>query len=436
MTRPAVSWGRHPHCPPARERWWTNRQENLPDGERPLLAFGNGRSYGDSCLNEGGVLLRMRRLNRLIQFDPCTGVLRCEAGVTLDEVLSLIVPAGWFLPVVPGTRFVTVGGAIANDVHGKNHHRAGSFGHHVRAFELLRSDGSRLRCAPEEHAELFAATIGGLGLTGLIIWAEIQLAKLPSPWLSVTTTRFQNLAEFFELSRASESHHAYNVAWIDCLAPADRRGRGLFTAANPCTGLAQGPAQSRRSLRVPFTPPMPVLGGPGLRLFNRCWYHLPRRRHAVVHYRPYFFPLDGLKDWNRLYGPRGFVQHQCVIPPDVAEDAIRSLLDAIADSGTGSFLAVLKRFGNLPSRGLLSFPRLGTTLALDFPFRGESTLRLLARLNTIVAEAAGAVYPAKDAHMSAEHFRQFFPAWRAFLPHMDPAFSSSFWRRVHTAAGD
>ncbi len=395
-----------------------------------MLAYGNGRSYGDSCLNGGGTLLRTRGLDRLIAFDRLTGRLRCESGVLFDDLLRLIVPAGWFLPVLPGTRFITVGGAIANDIHGKNHHRAGSFGRHLLRFELLRSDGQRLECAPRQHADLFAATIGGLGLTGLISWAELQLVPLTSPWLAVETIRFQGLDEFFALSAESALHYEHSVAWIDCLAPAGQRGRGVFSGANPCTGLAAGPERPRRSLRIPFTPPIPLLGGPGLRSFNRYWYYRSRPRHAVKHYQPFFFPLDGIGDWHRLYGPRGFLQYQCVLPPAFAAASIAAQLDAIADSGTGSFLAVLKRFGELPSPGLLSFPRPGTTLALDFPFRGEATLALLERLDAIVAEAGGAVYPAKDARMSGRHFRHFFPAWENFSRHVDPEFSSSFWRRV------
>ena len=400
-----------------------------------MLAYGNGRSYGDSCQNEGGTLLQTRGLDRFIHFDPESGLLRCEAGVLFDDILRLIVPAGWFLPVTPGTRFVTVGGAIANDVHGKNHHQAGSFGRHVRCLELLRSDGSRRVCSATDHAGLFAATIGGLGLTGLITWAEIQLARIPGPWLAVETLRFRNLDEFFAINDDSTPDYEYTVAWIDCLAPAGQRGRGLYSRGNFVRGLAGAPHAPRRSLRVPFTPPFPLVGGPGLKLFNRTYFHRPLKRRTLTHYQPFFYPLDAIGDWNRLYGPRGFVQHQCVLPPEGARTALTELLEVIATSGTGSFLVVLKTFGELPSPGMLSFARPGVTLALDFPFRGDSTLRLLDRLDCIVAEAGGAVYPAKDARMSAANFRRFFPNWPTFSAQTDPAFSSSFWRRV-TADND
>lgn len=437
MSRTPASWGGYPSLAPAHEAMLRDRHQPLPQGSpRPLLAVGNRRSYGDSCQNQGGSVLDARGLDRFIAFDPATGVLRCEAGVLLDDILRLVVPAGWFLPVTPGTRFVTVGGAVANDVHGKNHHRAGSLGRHVRRLELLRSDGRRIECGGGEASALFSATIGGLGLTGLITWVELQLTAAASPWLNVETLRFHSLAEFFALSAESSERFEHTVAWIDCLAPAHSRGRGLLSRANPCTGLADGPARPRRRWRVPLTPPFPVLAGAGLRGFNRLWFHRPVRRHATRHYLPFFYPLDGIGEWNRLYGRKGFLQHQCVVPPAASAEAIAELLDAIAERGTGSFLAVLKTFGTLPSPGLLSFPRPGTTLALDFPFRGQSTLDLLSRLDAIVADAGGAVYPAKDARMSSRHFRQFFPAWDTFATHIDPAFSSSFWRRVTAVPGE
>ena len=435
MSASPTSWGRYPRLSPALRLTVADRAAALPAATGSILTYGNGRSYGDSCQNEGGTLLLARGLDRFIHFDPDNGRLRCEAGVLFDDILRLIVPAGWFLPVTPGTRFVTVGGAIANDVHGKNHHRAGSFGRHVRCLELLRSDGSRRVCSAIEHAELFAATIGGLGLTGLITWAEIQLTRIPSPWLSVESLRFRNLDEFFAINDASTAQYDYTVAWIDCLAPTGQRGRGLYSRGNFVGGLADGPRAPRRSLRAPFTPPFPLVGGPGLKLFNSAYFHRPLKRHALSHYQPFFYPLDAIGDWNRLYGPRGFVQHQCVLPPEGTKAALTELLDVIAASGTGSFLVVLKTFGELASPGVLSFARPGVTLALDFPFRGDATLRLLDRLDAIVAEAGGAVYPAKDARMSAAHFRRFFPNWSTFSTHVDPAFSSSFWRRV-TADND
>jgi FAD/FMN-containing dehydrogenase len=431
MTLSKPSWGLHPHLPPTEVVHLRDRSSPLPYLHFPMLPYGNGRSYGDSCQNGSGGLLLTRGLDRFIDFDPVTGVLRCESGMLLDDILDVMVPRGWLLPVLPGTSQITVGGAIANDVHGKNHHRAGSFGDHLRRFELLRSDGSRLECGPESNADLFAATIGGLGLTGLVTWAELQLQPIPGPWLSVENLRFGNLDEFFPLSAESNRDFEYTVAWIDCAASRTRRGRGIFSRARFVEGIDRPPTRARPALlRVPFTPPFPVIGGAGLRLFNRCYYAWPRQRQAIRHFRRFFFPLDGIGGWNRLYGPNGFVQHQCVLPPENAADALEEMLDVIAAASVGSFLAVLKTFGERASRGMIGFPRPGTTLAMDFPFRGEKTLRLLDRLNELVVQAGGALYPAKDAHMTGEQFRRAFPNWRSFMDHLDPGFSSSFWRRV------
>jgi FAD/FMN-containing dehydrogenase len=398
-----------------------------------MLPLGNARSYGDSCLNDDGILLATRGLDRFIAFDPATGVLTCEAGVLFAEILDLVVPQGWFLPVTPGTRFVTVGGAIGNDVHGKNHHRCGSLGHHVLAFELLRTDGSRRRCSPEQNTDWFDATIGGLGLTGVITWATIQLRRIASPWMSTESHRFGNLDTFFALSMSSDRDYEYTVSWIDCAARGNALGRGLFSRGNHAPARPdRRPAASTRRLSVPATPPVSLVNSLSLRIFNQLYYHRQRRpvAHATTHYEPFFYPLDSIAHWNRMYGPRGFLQYQCVVPPENARAAMEILIRSIAASGGGSFLAVLKQFGDRPSRGMLSFPRPGTTLALDFPNHGTTTFALLDRLDAIVSEAGGAVYPAKDARMSGERFRSYFPRWEAFSKFIDPGMSSSFWRRV------
>jgi FAD/FMN-containing dehydrogenase len=422
-----ASWGRFPR---ARQQiiplHW--RDAALPEASGTLLPYGNGRSYGDSCLNDGGTLLHTRGLNRLIGFDPATGILRCEAGVLFSEILDFAVPRGWFLPVVPGTRYITVGGAIANDVHGKNHHRAGTFGEHVACFELLRSDGSRVVCSREANAGLFAATIGGLGLTGVIIWAEFALKRVPGAQMATETLRFGSLPDFFALSARSEADHEYTVAWIDCSGSGKTFGRGLFIRANHSTTDAV--VAPPRRLRMPFTPPLSLINRASLRAFNAAYFHGSRQGHAICHYEPYFFPLDAIEDWNRIYGPSGFLQYQCVVAPANAESATAELLTRIAASGTGSFLAVLKVFSDRPAAGILSFPRAGTTLALDFPNRGAPTLALLEQLDDIVVAAGGAVYPAKDARLKGARFRRYFPQWEQILPHVDPRFSSGFWRRV------
>ncbi|HSE12554.1 MAG TPA: FAD-binding oxidoreductase [Rudaea sp.] len=427
MTATGVSWGRYPR---ARQQiiplHW--RDAELPAAAGTLLAHGNGRSYGDSCLNDGGTLLHTRGLDRFMAFDPATGMLRCEAGMLFSDLLDFALPRGWFLPVVPGTRYITVGGAIANDVHGKNHHRAGTFGEHVCCFELLRSDGSRVVCSREVNADLFAATVGGLGLTGLITWAEFALKMVPGANMATQTLRFGNLAEFFALSAQSEQDHEYTVAWIDCSGSGKTFGRGLFIRANHSP--AGRPVARPRRLRMPFTPPVSLINRASLRAFNAAYFHASRQGYALTHYQPYFFPLDAIEGWNRIYGPRGFLQYQCVVAPAHAESAVAELLHRIAASGTGSFLAVLKVFSDRPAAGILSFPRAGTTLALDFPNRGAATLALLEQLDDVVVAAGGAVYPAKDARLRGARFRSYFPLWERMLPHIDRRFSSGFWRRV------
>lgn len=425
------SWNRVPRVSHCAVLAPADRMALLPVLDVPMLPYGNGRSYGDVCLNEGGALLHTRRLDRFIGFDPANGVLRCEAGILLSEILPIIVPRGWFLPVTPGTRFVTVGGAIANDVHGKNHHGAGSIGCHVRMLELLRSDGSRLHCSLTEHPEWFAATVGGLGLTGLIVWVELQLVRIANPYLWTTAQRFADLGEFFALNTATEAHYPYTVAWIDCLAKGRARGRGVFFAGEHAAAQLKLPIYRSRSRSVPIDLPIPLVNHPSLSLFNFVYYNRPLSSEAALsHYEPFFYPLDGIRNWNRIYGRRGFFQYQCVLPPEASHDGIAELLDRIARSGQGSFLAVLKTFGNMRSAGMLSFPRPGATLALDFPNRGQDTMKLFQNLDAIVAAADGALYPAKDARMSGAMFRQGYPKWETFAGYVDPRFSSSFWRRV------
>lgn len=433
MTGPASSWGRYPRVRPGDHRLIPlgDRHAGLPAFAGSALPYGNGRSYGDSCLNPGATLLGTRGLDRFIAFNAQSGVLECEPGVLLAEIIDLTVPQGWFLPVVPGTRFVTVGGAIANDVHGKNHAQAGSFGDHLLELELQRSDGQRLVCSPQVNAPWFQATIGGLGLTGLVVRARLQLRPVDGPMLDVETCRFGRLADYFSLVRETGASE-YHVAWVDCLARGARLGRGVYAHGGHAAGAAGTRPAARQRLGMPFTPPFSLVNGLSLRAFNALHY---RRAPAVPlrkqqHYGSFFFPLDGVANWNRMYGARGFVQYQCVVPPAQAEAAVAELLDRVAASGQGSFLAVLKQFGRRAASGLMSFPRAGTTLALDFPFHGASTLALLDALDGVVRAAGGAVYPAKDARMSPEMFQASFPGLEAFRAYVDPKFSSGLWRRV------
>ena len=430
----ARSWGRFPKTTETlRPLGWSG--DPLPPAAGvKVLPYGLGRTYGDGCLNDGGVLLVTTALNHLIAFDPQTGLLRCEAGVSLDEALQFLVPRGWFLPTTPGTKFVTIGGAIANDIHGKNHHRAGTFGCHVTQFELLRSTGERMLCSREQNADWFAATIGGLGLTGLVTWAEFKARPIANAYIEMESIKFDNLDEFLVLTRESDCDFEHTVSWQDCLASGKSLGRGIFMRGNqaaPGRGGLDLPPKPR--LAVPLDFPSFALNRLSIAAFNTLYYARLRQRvtKQVVHYNPFFYPLDSIANWNRIYGAHGFFQYQFVVPFTDKSEPVREILKEIADAGEGSFLAVLKTFGNIPSPGLLSFPRPGVTLALDFPNRGASTLRLFERLDRIVLAAAGRLYPAKDARMPAAMFHAGYPEAQKLVPFIDPAFSSSFWRRMN-----
>ena len=431
-----LSWGHYPYAPQASHplAWRQSTQTALRElGTRfgTTLPFGNGRSYGDSCLAATDHVVTLRGLDRFISADWNTGVLRAEAGVTLGEVLALAVPHGWMLAVTPGTQFVTLGGALANDVHGKNHHVRGTFGRHVRRFSLLRSDSAPLECAADDNAALFCATIGGLGLTGIVEWVEIQLLKVGSSRLTVKTLPFDNLDEFLALSQVLDPAHEYGVAWIDCLSSGASLGRGIYMSADHAAD-GHYSSHARRVRRVPFALPWSPVNRVTLKAFNALYYRRQAARAgtAEVDYADYFYPLDSLLEWNRMYGRLGFQQYQFVVPETAARDALRAFLQTIASSGSGSFLAVLKRCGTLASPGLLSFPMPGLSLALDFPQHEAKNQALFARLDAIVRDAGGRLYPAKDAHMSGADFRAAYPAWQAIEQLRDPALMSRFWQRT------
>jgi FAD/FMN-containing dehydrogenase len=392
----------------------------------PGLAYGMGRSYGDVCLNPDGTLWQTAALDRLLAFDAATGRLRCEPGVLLRDIQRLMIPRGWALPVTPGTQIVTVGGAIANDVHGKNHHARGSFGDHVLSLTLLRTDGRRIVCGPQQDSDWFTATVGGMGLTGLVLEAELQLQKVPGPWLATETIPYADPGEFFRLADASEADWEYTVSWIDCLS---RKGRGIFMRANPVAADLPEPAPRQR--RMPITPPVSAVNKLSLSLFNEAYFRSNQWRAGAshAHYQSFFYPLDNLLEWNRMYGPRGFYQYQCVVPRESGNVAIEAMLAAIRASGNGSFLAVLKTFGDRSAPGMLSFPRPGVTLALDFPNR-SGTEALFEHLDAIVAEAGGRLYMAKDARMPRSLFEAGYPRFAEFLHYRDPGISSALSRRL------
>ena len=392
-----------------------------------FLPFGMGRSFGDVCLNDGNALLTTRNLNRILSFDEETGRLVAEAGATFDEIQRTSIPKGWFLPVTPGTRYVSLGGAIGNDVHGKNHHCAGTFGHHVIRFELRRSDGSSLVCSAQENPDWFRATIGGLGLTGLIVWAEFQMKPIVNSLIDSETIRYENVDEFYRLNDESVKNFEYAVAWVDTLST-QGLGRGLFIRGNHNKDpeRKQRKASSGTIFTVPMVLPFSVLNSVTLKMFNDVFYNVrPSRQSKTAGLGPFFYPLDSIGAYHRLYGPGGIIQWQGLVP---SKEAAREIL-AFSGKLGGSFLTVMKVMENFGQAGLLSFSGNGVTIALDFPY-SKKVIELLPKLDEIVAAAGGRIYPAKDARMSGQHFRQFFPQWQELVPFIDPRFSSSFWRRV------
>lgn len=401
---------------------------DLPAGMK-WLPRGNGRSYGDCALNEGGGLIDMRQLDRFIAFDAESGLLKVESGVLLSEIVNLVVPHGWFLPVTPGTKFITIGGAIANDVHGKDHHANGTFGEWVRNLELWRSNGTVRNCSLAVEPELFRATIGGMGLTGVILTATIQLRRIPSPTIRCHTRCFQSFDDFLALDSEERMRHEMTVAWFDCLT---ERTRGVYMAGDFVAGDVRDVPPLHPAFSVPMTPPVSVLSGPTLGLFNTAYFHASKRKEGVVDtgIEPYFYPLDRVGHWNRLYGPRGFVQLQFVVPFAAANEVVPDVLGRLRKAGLGSFLAVVKTFGQRQQAGLMSFPMEGVTLALDLP-RAPALAPVLAHADRAVREANGRFYAAKDCYSSPESFRAGYPGLEQFKQHMDPAFSSSLWLRLN-----
>lgn len=428
------SWGRLPnqHAGETTRADW--RFHSLPEA-RPILAVGARRSYGDVGLNTAGVELLSSDLNRFIEFDRASGILHCEAGVLLADILAVIVPAGWFIPVLPGTGKVSLGGAVANDIHGKNHGSAGSFGCHVLGLTLQRSDYGRVHCSPTENAELFAASIAGLGLTGQIVSVELQLQQVSSPSMDVQELPFNDLNEYLALVEDSKDW-IYTVAWLDGHSHPDALS-GVFTRG--CHSGGAGTEQSSMHpktgglpLSVPLVPPFNLVADVGMGAFNKMYAFVKGRNRDLqrVSYSSFFFPLDAVNSWNKLYGPAGFYQYQCVVPLENGLEAIQQVFECTREHKQQSTLVVLKDFGAIESPGLLSFPRCGYTLAMDFSNKGAQTLSLFGCLDDIVRSSGGALYPAKDARMPAAMFAQSFPKLAQFRGQLDPAFESDFWRRV------
>lgn len=406
-------WGRYPRCECRLATLRCEDQFTGQFGTGSLIARGNGRSYGDAALNPD-LTLSMLAMDRLLSFDPETGLLDCQAGVLLADLLSTFAPRGWFPPVVPGTAQVTVGGMIAADVHGKNHHRDGSFGNHVESLRLATGDGEVLTCSRDENPDLFRATIGGMGLTGVVLSASFRMVRIESEVLRTETLATRDLNATMETLAASDDSR-FSVAWIDGSAGGGALGRGLvsrgdFTVpdAIPARTLARS-RSAQRQLPVPVFPVSLTLNALSVRSFNSLYNRVGTRRSGTrfAHYRSFFFPLDRILGWNRLYGRRGFVQYQCVLPTSQSPQGVRAILEHVEASGHLAYLAVLKLLGP-EGEGLLSFPMPGYTLALDFPMR-PGTLDLLDSLDEITTAHGGRVYLAKDARCRPDRVREGYP---------------------------
>lgn len=375
----------------------------------PLIPRGLGRSYGDSSLSSH--ILSTRYLNHFINFDETRGILTCEGGVSFAEIIRLFLPRGWFLPVTPGTKFITVGGAIASDIHGKNHHTEGCFSEFVLSMKVLLPDGQVLSCSPEQNEEFFRATCGGMGLTGLITEATIQLKKVNSRNIDQKTFKAKNLEHVFELFEKNKSF-TYSVAWIDCL---DKKNLGrslLMVGEHANDGDLQAVAPKPKP--VPCNAPHWLLSPLTVKAFNTLYYNKVLRAESTqkVSYDPFFYPLDQLSHWYRLYGREGFLQYQMVFPLKQSLEGMRESLELIASSRKASFLAVLKLFGP-ENKNYLSFPSEGYTLALDFQY-DSTTLALMNKLDDIVAKYGGRIYLTKDARMSEQLFKSTYPQIEKF----------------------
>ena len=411
---------------------------DMKRSEGLVLARGSGLSYGDVALNSHGFLLSMVKRNQVLDLDLTSGVVRCESGTTLGELIDVCLPQGWMLPVVPGTSGVTVGGAIANDVHGKNHHREGTFGRHVVSLKLLRTTGDLVECSPVKNVELFKATVAGLGLTGVIVEATLSLKKVSSAWLEMETVPFEDLEAFFDLSEASEPTHEYTVAWVDAMGPGKRLGRGVLFRANHANGFLDKPWRPVRSPALVNVPRLPfsVLNERVGRTFNSLYSFLHGRRSVkLVNPGSFFFPLDKVSRWNRLYGPRGFYQYQFVLPMGTARVNLNKVFEKLATFGWPKFLGVLKVFGNKDSPGWMSFPMRGVTAAFDVPASNASVLKDLQTLDDIVLKAGGRIYAAKDARMPSQVFWSGQRRMEEVLPWLDAGVSSDFWRRMSRQKG-
>jgi FAD/FMN-containing dehydrogenase len=443
-TQSLSGWGRYAveSCHVFRPEKQSEVAATLASGRQPsYICRGLGRSYGDAALNKNAGVIGHLRLNRFLSFDPASGELECESGVSLAEIIQYLLPRGWFLPVTPGTKFVTVGGAIAADVHGKNHHKDGSFSNYVRDFRLLAPTGEVLLCSPSAHPEYYWATVGGMGLTGVILSARLRLRRVDSAYVFVDYYRASNLEDALTTMEASDDRYEYSVAWIDALATGKVMGRSVLMRGNHAPA-AELPAGHGHALPIPAGPrwnlfvdlPSGTLNRLTVKAFNAAYYSAHRTAsQQLASFEGFFYPLDAIDHWNRMYGKRGFVQYQIALPQASGRAGLSIILDRLARSGRASFLAVLKRFGDA-GNGLLSFPLRGYTLALDIPAAG-GLVPFLHELDRMTLDHGGRVYLAKDAVLRAEDFAVMYPkleSFRTIREKLDPSglLSSSLARRL------
>ena len=397
------------------------------DSLNAQLFRGLGRSYGDSALpaSPSSVVVSTPRADRIRFFDRETGWLRAEAGLSLYTLNKLFLRQGWFVPVSPGTQFVTLGGMVAADVHGKNHHVDGCFGPHIRVIRLRVADGRIIECTPDHEAELFRATIGGMGLTGHILEVEFSMVRISSPWITSQTKRVNGIEEFITALKTSARDWPYTVGWIDCLSRGAAMGRGVLICGRWATAAEAPlePPEERKMLTVPFVFPEWVLNPWTVRIFNWGYFHAHQSetKPHILHPEAFFYPLDSLREWNRIYGPRGFTQYQCILPENGDASVTKRFFQLLTDLGGASFLCVIKDFG-AEGLGMLSFPKPGISVALDIPIR-SNTQNMIDRLNEFVIAAGGRIYLCKDTFTRPEHFRAMEPrldAWLAVRRKWDP----------------
>lgn len=432
-------WGRYPRTDQTVVR--PEKASQLGIAQESNLARGQGRSYGDAALNSHGTVTLTERLDRFLEFDAESGLLTVEGGATLKHVLETMVPKGWFLPVTPGTKHSSIGGCVAADVHGKNHHRDGSFGQHLTSLDMVLPDGSRAKCSPNELSDVYWATIGGMGLTGIVESATLQLIPVETAYMKVRHRKAGNLEVAFNLMEDDKYDDKYSVCWIDCLAQGGSMGRSvLITGHHASRGevplMSHAPLSFKPRRTKTFNRDWPgfALNPWSIRLFNSLYYAREGRKGEFrSDYDSFFYPLDRINNWNKMYGKRGFVQYQFVVPRETAQRGVTKAIQVLSKSGRASFLAVLKRMGP-PSPGMLSFPMDGYTLALDIPLTNDLT-DFLKKLDDIVLEHGGRVYLAKDSRMSAETFRKMYPRLEEFLEvkrSIDPnnRFTSDLARRL------